>query len=197
MARYAPEHKDATRRRMIETAGRRFKSDGFAGSGIATLVGDAGLTNGAFYSHFESKDDLITTVVAEQIAAQAARIEALPVGIASVEAFLRDYLSAEHRDNPADGCPSAALLDEISRCSEATRSAYTDGAHRMIQAIVHLLDAGDTPDAYDRAIGLYTLLVSSLQLARAVNDPALSDQILSAAYRNAMTIAASTTPPSR
>src|SRR4051794_26082929 len=114
MARYAPEHKDATRRRMIESAGRRFKRDGFDASGIASLVGDAGLTNGAFYSHFSSKDDLITTVVAAQIGAQAARLEGLPVGPESVEAFLREYLSPEHRDDPASGCPSAALLDEIA-----------------------------------------------------------------------------------
>ena len=59
MARYSPEHKEATRRRMIATAGRRFKSDGIDGSGIATLVADAGLTNGAFYGHFSSKDDLV------------------------------------------------------------------------------------------------------------------------------------------
>ena len=74
MARYAPEHKDATRRRMIETSGRRFKRDGFDGAGIATLVADAGLTNGAFYGHFASKDDLIATVVSDQLAAQVARV---------------------------------------------------------------------------------------------------------------------------
>ena len=65
MARYGPEHKVATRRRMIETAGRRIKSDGIDGSGIATLVADAGLTNGAFYGHFASKDDLVAHVVAQ------------------------------------------------------------------------------------------------------------------------------------
>ena len=64
MARYSPEHKEETRRRMIATAGRRFKSDGIDGSGIATLVADAGLTNGAFYGHFASKDDLVASVVA-------------------------------------------------------------------------------------------------------------------------------------
>ena len=67
MARYSPEHKEATRRRMIETAGRRFKSDGIDGSGIATLVADAGLTNGAFYGHFASKDDLVASVVTQQL----------------------------------------------------------------------------------------------------------------------------------
>src|SRR5437764_1463194 len=67
VARYGAEHKEATRRRMIDTAGRRFKRDGIDGSGIATLVADAGLTNGAFYGHFASKDDLIATVVTDQL----------------------------------------------------------------------------------------------------------------------------------
>lgn len=189
MARYAPDHKDATRRRMLEAAAQRFKSDGFDGSGIATLVRDAGLTNGAFYSHFSSKDDLIASVVAEQINGQAARVEGLPVGLASVEAFLREYLSAAHRDDPANGCPSAALLDEIARSGDETRTAYTEGVRRMLDAIVRLLDAGETDEARDRAIGLYTLLVSALQLARAVTDRELSDRILEATYSNAMAIA--------
>ena len=189
MARYAPEHKDATRRRMIETSSRRFKCDGFDGSGISTLVADAGLTNGAFYGHFTSKDDLIATVVSEQIAAQVARVEALPVGLASVETFVREYLSTEHRDDPGNGCPSAALLDEITRQGLATRQAYTDGARSLIDAIARHLAAGGSVDAQDRAIGLFTILVSSLQLARAVTDPELSDQILTSAYQNAMWIA--------
>lgn len=189
MARYAPEHKDATRRRMIETSGRRFKRDGFDGAGIATLVADAGLTNGAFYGHFASKDDLIATVVSDQLAAQVARVEALPLGLASVETFVREYLSPEHRDDPGNGCPSAALLDEIARQDIATRQAYTDGARALIDAITRHLAVGDAVAARDRAIGLFTLLVSSLQLARAVTDPELSDQVLASGYENAMRIA--------
>lgn len=189
MARYAPEHKDATRRRMIETSGRRFKRDGFDGAGIATLVADAGLTNGAFYGHFASKDDLIATVVSDQLAAQVARVEALPLGLASVETFIREYLSPEHRDDPGNGCPSAALLDEITRQDLATRQAYTDGARALIDAITRHLAVGDAVGARDRAIGLFTLLVSSLQLARAVTDPELSDQVLASGYQNAMRIA--------
>src|SRR5918994_933147 len=101
MARYSPEHKEATRRRMIEAAGRRFKSDGLDGSGIATLVGDVGLTNGAFYGHFRSKDDLVASVVAQQLADQVGVVSALPAGPESLEAFIREYLSPAHRDNPA------------------------------------------------------------------------------------------------
>jgi len=186
MSRYHPDHKEATRRRMIDASARRFKRDGFDGTGISTLVGDAGLTNGAFYGHFASKDDLIATVVGEQIGAQVAVVEAMPPGIASVEAFVREYLSPEHRDDPGDGCPSAALLDEITRQDSATREAYTAGAKDMIAAITRLLGADESSE--DRAIGLYTLLVASLQLARAVTDEALSDHILASGYRNAMTL---------
>lgn len=189
MARYTPDHKDATRRRMIEKSGRRFKRDGFDGAGISALVADAGLTNGAFYGHFASKDDLIANVVAEQLGAQLARVEALPLGLSSVEIFVRDYLSPEHRDDPGNGCPSAALLDEINRQDVATREAYTAGTRAFIDAITRHLAAGDPVDARERAIGLFTLLVSSLQLARAVTDPELSDEVLASAYQNAMRIA--------
>ncbi|WP_406034931.1 TetR/AcrR family transcriptional regulator [Nocardioides sp. NBC_00163] len=195
MARYSPEHKEATRRRMIETAGRRLKSDGIDGSGIATLVADAGLTNGAFYGHFASKEDLVASVVTQQLADQVAVVDALPAGLASVEAFLREYLSAEHRDAPAEGCPSAALLDEIGRCDATTRDAYTDGARSMIEAISRHLDEGDAQQTDERAIGIFTLLVGSLQLARAVTDAELSDRILAAAYTQAMTIAGARPAP--
>jgi len=189
MARYSPEHKEATRRRMIETAGQRFKSDGIDGSGIATLVADAGLTNGAFYGHFSSKDDLVATVVAQQLENQAAVVNSLPAGLESVEAFLREYLSAAHRDDLAGGCPSAALLDEIGRCDVVVREAYTGGADSMIKAIARHLDDGDPQRTSERAIGLFALLVGSLQAARAVTDPELSDRILAAAFTNAMAIA--------
>ena len=191
MARYGAEHKQATRRRMIETSGRRFKSDGIDGSGIATLVADAGLTNGAFYGHFSSKDDLVAAVVTDQLDAQVALLDSLPAG-SGVEAFIRDYLSAAHRDDPAAGCPSAALLDEIGRCDGAIRQAYTAGVRSVIAAISRHLDDGDdhTSPAEEQAIGLVGLLVGSLQLARALEDRELSDRVLAVAHANALKLLA-------
>src|SRR3954471_7931241 len=108
MARYGKEHKDATRRRILEAAGERLKRDGIDGSGIATVMTDAGLTNGAFYAHFASKDDLVATTVADQLREQRDGFFGRPG--TGVEQLVREYLSVQHRDDAEHGCPSAALL---------------------------------------------------------------------------------------
>jgi TetR/AcrR family transcriptional regulator, transcriptional repressor for nem operon len=82
--RYGKEHKQAPRQHVIEAAGRRLKRDGIDGSGIAALMADAGLTNGAFYAHFSSKDDLVATTVARQLHAQCQSVGGLPPGRAAM-----------------------------------------------------------------------------------------------------------------
>lgn len=185
MARYGAEHKAETRRRIIETASGRFKQDGIDGSGIAKVMSEAGLTNGAFYAHFSSKDDLVANVVADQLRAQCDTLRSLPPGRAALDDFLRDYLSAQHRDHPATGCPNAALLDEIGRCDDAARDAYTHGMQSIIDVIAAHLSPREPSAARSTALGLFTVLVATLQLARAVSDPNLSDDILAAGIRNA------------
>src|SRR6059058_6238250 len=106
MARYGNEHKEETRRRTLESAGRRLKRDGIDGSGIAALMADAGLTNGAFYAHFASKEDLVASVVQEELRRQALALNALAPGIAGLDQLVRSYLSPEHQDHSEAGCPS-------------------------------------------------------------------------------------------
>jgi TetR/AcrR family transcriptional regulator, transcriptional repressor for nem operon len=185
VARYDKVHKQATRQRIIETAGHRFKQDGIDGSGIATLMADAGLTNGAFYAHFSSKDDLVAHVVADQLDTQAESFRALPPGRAGLEGFLREYLSPQHRDNPADGCPSAALLDEIARCPAGTKHAYTDGAQAILDEIAARLAPEDPQSARAKALGLYTIAVGTLQVSRVVSDPKVADEVLEQGIQNA------------
>ena len=185
MARYNTEHKQATRARIIETAGRRLKESGVDGSGIATLMADAGLTNGAFYAHFESKDDLVASVVADELRAQAETFSRLPPGRAGLAQFVGEYLAPEHRDNPSAGCPSAALLDEIVRCTDATKQAYTEGARTIIDEIAVRLSPRNPQSARGRAIGLYTMMVGTLQLSRALADPELSLEVLERGIENA------------
>ena len=124
--RYGKDQKQATRQRILEAAGRRFKQDGIDGAGVAAVMSDAGLTNGAFYGHFTSKEDLVANVLADQLRAQRHSFDAQPSDRAGLEAFIRSYLSPQHRDQCADGCPSAALLDEIARRPAATRQVFTD-----------------------------------------------------------------------
>jgi len=185
VARYDAGHKAETRRRIIETAGRRLKQDGIDGSGIAALMTDAGLTNGAFYAHFESKDDLVANVVADQLATQRAVLASLPEGRAALEEFVREYLAPHHRDHPSTGCPSAALLDEIGRCDEAVRDSYTQGMQSIVDVIAAHLSPHDPSAARTRAVGLFTVLAATLQLARAVSDRKLSDDILESGIRTA------------
>jgi TetR/AcrR family transcriptional repressor of nem operon len=185
VTRYDAEHKALTRRRIIEAAGRRLKQDGIDGSGVAALMTDAGLTNGAFYAHFRSKNDLVANVVADQLATQHALLADLPEGKSAVAKFVREYLSPQHRDDPGTGCPNAALLDEISRCNDAVRDSYTRGMQSIVEVIATHLSPGNPAAARSRALGLFTVLVGTLQLARAVSDRELSDSVLQSGILNA------------
>jgi len=188
VARYAKDHKQATRQRIIEAAGSRLKRDGIDGSGIATLMADAGLTNGAFYAHFESKDDLVAQTVAEQLRGQRQRFRALPPGRAGLEQLIRAYLSVEHRDNPDGGCPSAALLDEIGRSTGATRRAYTDGLVSVIDDLAARLPSNDPDQSRVQALSVFALLVGTLQVSRALADRQLADDVLEQGIQSILTL---------
>ncbi|MFG1813662.1 TetR/AcrR family transcriptional regulator [Kribbella sp. NPDC049174] len=192
MARYGKEHKQATRLRITETAGRRFKRDGIDGSGIATLMADAGLTNGAFYAHFESKDELVATIVGDQLRGQREWIRGTATDRAGVEQIVREYLSPAHRDNPEEGCPAAALLDEIGRCPDTTKQAYTDGVLTFIDDIAAVLAPHDPQSARAQTLSVYALLVGTMQLSRALADQQLSDQVLEQGIQNALALLATT-----
>ena len=183
MARYGKEHKQATRRRIIETAGRRLKRDGIDGSGIATLMADAGLTNGAFYAHFDSKEDLVSTTIADQLRDQRETYSAQ-----SLEEIVRGYLSTRHRDDTEGGCPSAALLDEIARSADAVRRAYTDGQMAIIDHVAARLAPDDPEAARVRTLGVFALLVGTLQVSRALADRRLSDDVLEQGIQNALAL---------
>jgi TetR/AcrR family transcriptional repressor of nem operon len=188
MARYGKEHKEATRRRIIEFAGQRLKRDGIDRSGVSLLMADAGLTNGAFYAHFASKEDLVATAVADQLRQQLERYRAEPSGREGVEQLVREYLSVEHRDDVEHGCPSAALLDEIGRCSDATRHAYTNGVLRLVDEIASRLAPGDPQSARGQTLSLFALLIGTLQVSRAIADRRLADEVLERGIDNALAL---------
>jgi TetR/AcrR family transcriptional regulator, transcriptional repressor for nem operon len=184
--RYGKDQKQATRQRILEAAGRRFKQDGIDGAGVAAVMSDAGLTNGAFYAHFTSKEDLVANVLADQLGAQRHDVGAQASNREGLEAFIRDYLSPQHRDHCADGCPSAALLDEIARRPAATRQVFTDELMGVIDDIASRLDPIDADGARTDALTIFGLMIGTLQLARALTDRDLSDQLLTRGVQTAL-----------
>src|SRR5215218_1986373 len=166
--RYGKDHKQATRQRIVDAAGRRFKQDGIDAAGVAAVMSDAGLTNGAFYGHFTSKEDLVANVLAEQLRAQRHSFDAQSSDRTGLEAFIRAYLSPQHRDECADGCPSAALLDEIARRPAATRQVFTDELMSTIDDIAARLDPTDVDVARTKALTVFGLMIGTPQLARAL-----------------------------
>jgi len=188
MARYPTEHKDATRRRIVDAAGRRLKRDGIDGSGVATLMADAGLTNGAFYNHFRSKDDLVTSVVADQLGQQRERYSAQASDRAGVEQLVREYLSVAHRDDREHGCPSAAMLDEIGRCTDPTKQAYTEGILGLVDEIASRLAPDDPASIRTQTLGVFALLFGTLQVSRALTDRQLADDLLDLGVQNALAL---------
>jgi TetR/AcrR family transcriptional repressor of nem operon len=176
--RYEKGHKDATRRRIVDVAARQFRQDGVAAVGLAGIMTDAGLTNGAFYTHFESKEDLVEAVLSQALAKREATLRTAAESETGLETSIRDYLSPRHRDNPGGGCPTAALVAEIARGPRTTRDAFTGKVSEFIALIAAQLRAGSLSERRRNAVAIYGMMVGTLQLARAVNDKRLSDEIL-------------------
>ncbi|RWN60930.1 TetR/AcrR family transcriptional regulator [Mesorhizobium sp.] len=176
--RYEKGRREASRQRIMDVATERFRSDGIAASGLAGIMGEAGLTNGAFYPHFPSKAALVRESVAAALEAQTAQIQEL-LAADGTSLAIDTYLSAEHRDNPGKGCASAALLPEIAREPIETRQVYAEHLLKLVRQVAAEL----TPDARDPeavAFGVFATLIGTLELSRAVNGTELSDRILEA-----------------
>lgn len=186
--RYEKGRKDVTHDHIIEVAGRRFRQDGITASGLAGIMSEAGLTNGAFYAHFASKSEMVEKSLKRATDVQWQQFEK-ELASGRLLNIIRAYLSEQHRDHPESGCPSAALLPEIARQEPATRHAYTESVKRLLNAVEKRLSAlPKGPKAREIAIGTLGLLIGTLQLARAVDDPSLSKDILAAGVRVASTL---------
>ena len=185
MARYGKDHKQATRRRIIEAAGRRLKRDGIDGSGVATLMADAGLTNGAFYAHFDSKEDLVANAVADQLREQRESFSAQ----CRVEA---DRSRRICRSSTATTPKAAAHPPPCSTRSGArptpTKRAYTDGLLAIIDDIAARLAPDDPQSARVKTLSVFALMVGTLQVSRALADRQLADEVLEQGIQNALAL---------
>ena len=187
--RYAPEHNEATRERILEAASRLFREHGIAAVGLAKIMAEADLTVGTFYTHFKSKEALLREALLRSLQARHEELEQALRG-GDVEMAVRAYLSPEHRDAPGTGCPVAALASEVARHPRATRHTFASHNEPSLDVLARCLSTrrGKKVGRADAAAFL-GLLVGTLQLARATPDRAESDAILEAGVRAALRLA--------
>jgi TetR/AcrR family transcriptional repressor of nem operon len=180
--RYEKGHKEQTRQKIVEAASQRFRADGIDAVGVVSLMSDVGLTQGGFYNHFTSKEDLVRESVAVAATSATGRLAARVAASRgeSYRALINGYLSADHRDEPELGCVGATLAAEMARRPLETREAFTEGYAGMVELISSTLpDAIRGKRRRTLAMSVFASLVGSLSLSRAVADPGLSDEILS------------------
>ncbi|KOF17274.1 transcriptional regulator [Ensifer adhaerens] len=169
--RVSREQMGENRRRILDAASRLFREKGFDAVSVAEVMKAAGLTHGGFYGHFDSKDDLVAQTLAHVLSAGT-------VGGADLRSYLDAYLSPNHRDNAADGCPTAGLAADIRHQTAAARAAMTAGFRSQIDRIDEALSRASPADRRRAAIGTWAAMVGAMILARAIDDPALSDEVL-------------------
>lgn len=179
--------KDASHERIVSAAARAIRRSGYDGTGVADIMKEAGLTHGAFYAHFASREAMLAEAAdragAESVAAVAHVVAGVPPeqGLA---ALLRAYLSREHVENAEFGCPVAALGSEMPRQAPEVRRAATRRIKEMIDLVARQSPDWGQPGAHERALATTATMVGALLLARAVDEPALSDALRQAALKH-------------
>ena len=181
MTRYSKQHKGQRRNDILDAASRAFRTRGIDAVAVADLMADAGLTHGGFYAHFNSKDQLVGEACAHALRRSAHRVFPQVVRderLSPLQSFVRRYLSRSHRDDAFDGCVIPALAADVARRSPETRHAFTEATREYVGEIVSLSE-GELDE--DRCWALVSGMAGAVMLARAVDDPQLSDRILASA----------------
>ena len=179
--------KDATHERIVSVAARAICRSGYDGTGVADLMKEAGLTHGAFYSHFTSREAMLAEAAgkacAESAAAAAEVVASVPRGMA-LQSMLSAYLSREHVEHAESGCPLAALGSETSRQAPEVRRVATRHIKAMIDLVARQSPDWGRPAAHEQALVTVATMVGAHVLARAVDDQGLSDGLREATLKH-------------
>lgn len=179
--RVTREQAAQNRQHILDVAGTLFRQRGFDGIGVADIMKGAGLTHGGFYGHFASKDDLAAQACARVLGREQWAERLAGISHPSFRALVRAYLSPRHRDDPGHGCLFAALGPDVVRQHRSVRRAFTEGLRARVEVLRSLLPGRSAAARREKALATWAGLVGALILARAVDDPKLSDEILEAA----------------
>lgn len=178
--------KEESHERIVRAAARAIRRSGYDGTGVADIMKEAGLTHGAFYAHFASREAMLTEAAdragAESNAFAASVIAAAPPE-QTLQALMRAYLSDEHLASIETGCPVSALGSEMPRQAPEVRRAATRRIKEMIDLVARQSPDWGQPAAHERALVTVAAMVGTLMMARAVDDPALSASLRQAVLK--------------
>ncbi|NPC54940.1 TetR/AcrR family transcriptional regulator [Caenimonas soli] len=179
--------KEASHERIVSVAARAIRRSGYDGTGVADIMKEAGLTHGAFYAHFTSREAMLAEAASRACAEAAAAAAGVVASVRPEQALasmLGAYLSREHLEQVEMGCPLAALGSETPRQAPEVRRTTTRHIKEMIDLVARQLPDWGQPGAHERALVTVATMVGTLLLARAVDEPALSNSLCEAALKH-------------
>ncbi len=174
---------EENRQKVIDVASRLFREHGFDGIGLKDLMEGAGLTHGAFYKQFASKDDLAAQASRRALESASRRWSAAAAAnpqdpLGAVIAF---YLSTEHRAARMDGCPIVALGADAARQGAEVKASFEAGIREYLEMLGRWLGKPEGQDPSGKVMAIFSTMVGAVVLSRALNDEQLSKQFLQAA----------------
>src|SRR5215218_944448 len=187
MKRAAGRSKEATHDRIVEAAARAIRRSGYNGTGVADIMKEAGLTHGGFYAHFPSREAMLAEAAdraGSESLAMMERIAATSTPQRALEAMMQAYLSKAHVEGIEAGCATAALGSEMPRQAPEVRRAATRRIKEMIDLVARQSPNWGQPDVHEHALVIVATMVGALVLARAVDDPRLSEALRKAALKH-------------
>jgi AcrR family transcriptional regulator len=185
-AKPASSRKQLTHERIVDVASRVIRRSGYDGTGVADIMKEAGLTHGGFYAHFDSRDALLAEAgdrAGAEAVAIATRVAASAPPGQGLQAIMQAYLSPEHIATIETGCPVSALGSEMPRQAPEVRHAATLHIKEMIDVLARQMPDWGQPQAHERALAMMCALIGTTMLARAVDDPKLSEALCAATLK--------------
>lgn len=187
MKRTPSRSKEATHERIVDVAARAIRRSGYQGTGVADIMKAAGLTHGGFYAHFSSRDALLAEAADRAGGESVQLLQRLAAGVSGPQALrsmIEGYLSKDHLESVETGCHIAALGSEMPRQAPEVRHAATQRLKEMIDLVTRQSPDWGQPGAHEHALVTIATMVGALVLARAVDDPKLSDALRDAALKH-------------
>lgn len=191
MARTPGADKAQTHERIVRAAAKAIRREGYAGTSVADVMKDAGLTHGGFYAHFKDREAMLAEALdfaageSVDTLVGSAHVRSSSEGISALEAMVDGYLSDAHVKAKDAGCTIASLGSETRRQSPQIKKVATRHLKELVRSLADEIAAVKPKrrDTSSEALAALSTMVGALLIARIVDDPQLADDVRAAAKK--------------